>query len=82
MPVTPRKAEIAPARAPLVPPEPGDDLILRATEERVRVLAVLDAAGTLLVQAHADGDADAPFQVSRDEVMTLRERHGGCGCCG
>lgn len=63
-----------------MPPRPGDELILRATEERVRVVAVLDAAGTLLVEPTLD--AEAPFQVGRDEVMTLRERHSGCGCCG
>lgn len=56
---------------------PGDELILRASEERVRVIAVLDAAGTLLVAV----EGEAPFQVARDDVMTPAERHRACGCC-
>lgn len=58
--------------------QPGSELILRATGERVRVLAVLDASGTLLVAA---GD-EPPFQASRDEVEWPFARHAGCGCCG
>lgn len=48
---------------------------LRASEEPVEVVAVLDAAGTLLVRA-----ADGEFQVARDELMSVREKHS-CGCC-
>lgn len=64
-------------------PQVGDELVLRATEERVRVLAVLDAAGTLLVETEAEeeGSGAEAFQVARDEVMTPAERHRGCGCC-
>lgn len=57
--------------------EAGDEVILRATEERVRVLAVLDAAGTLLLQP-AEGDA---FQAMPDEVEWPWARHAGCACC-
>lgn len=53
----------------------GDELVLRATEERVRVVAVLDAAGTLLVRS-----GDEAFQVARDEVEAPWARHAGCGC--
>lgn len=55
----------------------GDELILRATEERVLLLGRLDMAGTLLVGK----PGEEPFQVHEDEVMTLRERHS-CSCCG
>ena len=58
--------------------DPGDELVLRATEERVRVVAVLDAAGTLLVQP-ADGE---PFEVARDDVERPWAKHQGCACCG
>lgn len=58
--------------------EPGDELILRATEERVRVVAVLDAAGTLLLQPR-EGD---PFEAQRDDVERPWAKHAGCGCCG
>lgn len=55
----------------------GDEAILRATEERVRVVAVLDASGTCLVES-----GDATFEATREELATLWERHAGCGCCG
>jgi hypothetical protein len=55
---------------------PGDTAYLRASEEPVEVLAIVDAAGTLLVRA-----SDGEFQVARAEVMSAHERHG-CGCCG
>lgn len=56
---------------------PGDEMVLRATEERVRVVAVLDAAGTLLVRAE-----DAEFQAARDELEWPWSKHAGCACCG
>lgn len=57
---------------------PGDELVLRETNERVQLLAVVNgAAGTLLVE-DADGEA---FEVARDDVQTLAERHSSCGCC-
>lgn len=62
-----------------MPPAPGDEIVLRISEERVRVVAVVDAAGTLLVSLPG---SDAPFQVAADEWETLWARHAGCGCCG
>ena len=59
--------------------EPGAELILRATEERVRVVAVLDAAGTLLVRPLEGG---SEFQAARDEVEWPWARHASCACCG
>jgi hypothetical protein len=57
---------------------PGDELVLRESNERVVLVAVLtDAAGALLVATAGE----APFEVRRDDVMTLRERHASCGCC-
>ena len=56
----------------------GDELIVRATNERVYLLGVLDMGGTLLVGR----PGEEPFQLHEEEVMTLKERHGGCGCCG
>lgn len=58
-------------------PEPGDEVVLRPSEERARVVAVLDAAGTLLVAL----DGGAPFQVAREEWETPWARHASCGCC-
>lgn len=55
----------------------GDELFLRESGEPVRVLAVLDAAGTLLVQV----DGEEPFQVGGDEVQTAYDKHRGCACC-
>ena len=57
--------------------ETGETLFLRESGEPVRVLAVLDAAGTLLVAV----EGEEPFQVSRDEVQTALEKHRACGCC-
>ena len=57
--------------------EPGDEVVLRATEERVRIVAILDAAGTLLLQP-SEGD---PFQAERDEVEPTWAKHAGCACC-
>ncbi|HEX2022091.1 MAG TPA: hypothetical protein VHH36_05215 [Candidatus Thermoplasmatota archaeon] len=57
---------------------PGDEVILRDSGERLTLVAPKDAGGTLLVE-DAAGDR---FEVDRTEVMTLAERHGGCGCCG
>ena len=57
--------------------EPGDTIVVRATGEHVRVVAVLDAAGTLLVR-HDDEE----FQASRDEVEWPWEKHASCACCG
>jgi hypothetical protein len=54
----------------------GDVAYLRASDEPVEIVAVLDAAGTLLVRA-----ADGEFQAARDDVMSAREKHS-CGCCG
>ncbi|HWH09191.1 MAG TPA: hypothetical protein VNX21_08325 [Candidatus Thermoplasmatota archaeon] len=54
----------------------GDPAVLRASNEPVVVLAVLDAAGTLLVRCGAE-----EFQVPRDDVMTPLERLADCGCC-
>ena len=56
----------------------GDTVVLRATDEHVRILAIVDAAGTLLV-AH---DGEEPFQAQRDEVEPTWAKHKGCGCCG
>lgn len=58
-------------------PEPGDEVVVRASEERARVIAVLDAAGTILV-ATAD---DAPFQLAEGEWEAPWARHASCGCC-
>lgn len=57
--------------------KPGDTVVLRASEEHVRIVAVLDASGTLLVRAE-----DAEFQASRDEVSWPWEKHASCMCCG
>ena len=57
--------------------DPGDEIIVRATGERVRVVAVLDTAGTLLVEA-AEGER---FETSRDDVERPWAKHAGCGCC-
>lgn len=57
--------------------EPGDEIVIRATGEHVRVVAILDGAGTLLVRA--DGDE---FQTARDEVEFPWEKHASCACCG
>lgn len=54
----------------------GDAAILRESNEPVLVLAVLDAAGTLLVRC-----GDEEFQVTRADVMTPLERVADCGCC-
>jgi hypothetical protein len=55
----------------------GDELIVRATNERVFLITRIDMGGTLLV-----GRPDMePFQLHEDEIETLGERHG-CGCCG
>jgi hypothetical protein len=64
-------------RRPLPPVQPGQPLRLRATEEPVTLVAVLDAGGSLLLVRAPD----AEFQVHRDEVVTDAERHG-CACCG
>lgn len=58
--------------------KPGDVLTLRETNEPVEIVAVLDAAGTLLVRAAGE----EPFQVERAQLESPREKHGGCGCCG
>ena len=58
-------------------PEPGDEVVLRASEEHARVLAVLDAAGTLLVAV----EGDAPFQVGADEWEAPWAKHASCACC-
>lgn len=56
----------------------GETVFLRGSGEPARVVAVLDAAGTLLVAV----EGEEPFQVGPDEVETAFERHSGCGCCG
>lgn len=56
---------------------PGEVFILRDTNEPVTVLAVLDAAGTLLVRV----EGEEPFQVARGDLETPLERHRSCGCC-
>lgn len=55
----------------------GDELVVRATNERVILLGRLDMSGNILV---GKPDED-PFQLHEDEVMELNERHG-CACCG
>lgn len=55
---------------------PGETVVLRATEEHVRVVAVIDASGTLLVELD-----DARFEVARDDLAHTWERHADCGCC-
>jgi hypothetical protein len=57
--------------------QPGQVVRLRATEEPVTLVAVLDAGGSLLLVAPP---GEEPFQVHRDEVVTDAERHG-CACC-
>lgn len=66
-----------------MPPRPssprmhfGDELVVRATEERVFLITRVDIGGTLLVGR----PGEEPFQVHEDDVMTLKERHG-CACC-
>jgi hypothetical protein len=54
----------------------GEQAWLRESDEPVVVVAVLDAAGTLLVRA-----PEGEFQAARDELMSAREKHS-CGCCG
>ncbi len=54
----------------------GDELIVRATNERVVLLGVLDQSGTLLVGR----PEEEPFTLQEEEVQTLNDRHG-CGCC-
>lgn len=55
----------------------GDELVIRATNERVILLGVLDMSGTLLV-----GKPESePFQVTEEEVLSLNEKYSGCGCC-
>ena len=57
--------------------QPGEVVRLRATDEPLTVLAIVDSGGSLLlVRAQDEGE----FEVSRDEVLTDRERHG-CACC-
>lgn len=72
-----RNAHEPPRPAASVEPAPGDELILRTSEERVRVVAVLDGAGTLLVRAGED-----EFEASRDELEWPWRKHAGCSCCG
>lgn len=55
----------------------GDAAVIRESNEPALVLAVLDAAGRLLVRV-----ADEEFEVHRDELMRPEERHASCGCCG
>lgn len=57
--------------------QPGDDVVFRVTGEHVRVIAVLDAAGTLLV-----ANDEVEFQAARDELEWPWEKNAGCGCCG
>lgn len=57
--------------------QPGDEVVIRATEERARVVAVLDAAGTLLLNVEG-----SEFQAARDEVEFPWEKHASCACCG
>jgi hypothetical protein len=74
-----RRKEAAKVQAPgarVGAVQTGDEMVLRATEERVRVVAVLDASGTLLVRSDAD-----EFQVERDDLAQVWEKHAGCGCC-
>lgn len=56
---------------------PGDEVVIRATGERALVVAVVDAAGTLLVRTH-----DEEFQAAPDDVEWPWARHAGCACCG
>lgn len=56
---------------------PGEAVVLRESNEPALVLAVLDAAGRILVRV-----ADEEFEVHRDELMLPEERHASCGCCG
>lgn len=56
----------------------GDELILRETNERVVLLGIInDEAGILLVAT----PGEEPYEVHEDDIMTLGERHSGCGCC-
>lgn len=57
--------------------KPGDEVVLSDSGERVVLVARKDAGGTLLVE-DAEGSL---FEVARADVMTLAERHSGCGCC-
>lgn len=56
--------------------KPGDTVVLRATEEHVLVVAVLDASGTCLVRSAGD-----EFTAARDELEPTWAKHAGCGCC-
>lgn len=56
----------------------GDEVVVRATGERAVVVAVVDAAGTLLLQVAGE----EPFQVERDDVEWPWSKHRSCACCG
>jgi hypothetical protein len=47
---------------------------LRETNEPAEVVAVLDAAGRLLVRV----EGEEPFEVAREDVRAP----GDCACCG
>jgi len=57
--------------------EPGDELVIRATGERAVLVAVVDAAGTLLLRV-----GEEEFLAERDDVEPPWARHAGCACCG
>lgn len=69
-----RKGEDPTLACPRV--RPGDLLILRESNEPVTVLAIVDAAGTLIVRG-----SDSEFQVARDDVLRPHERHACCEGC-
>lgn len=58
--------------------QPGDEVVVRATGERALVVAIVDAAGTLLVKVAEE----EPFQAERDDVEWPWAKHAGCACCG
>lgn len=58
--------------------ETGDVVVVRATGEHATVVAVLDAAGTLLLRV----PDEEPFEAARDDVEWPWSKHAGCACCG
>lgn len=55
----------------------GDELILRATNERVVLLGILDAeTGAIRVGS----PTRTPFEANEADVRPVREGPAGCGC--
>lgn len=56
---------------------PGETVVIRESNEPAEVVAILDAAGTLLLRV-----GDETFESAPESCMSLREKHADCGCCG